>query len=213
MRRRLFGLQLPLVILSLVILGSCLASFAIINFALASHRVNGNYLRVETGYLRMKIPMSWLGTKWEDRGATGGNSYTTVLYPFGKQAVIAFSLYDEDATRAYMEERDLSDSNDMSAVAILEAKTFYDWIVQNNENANLLFTENGTLSVSDCTAKYTIITVTNAFEEDEISYNITGIFVSCINERRIFHVTFHGEEDDWNRTYSDFLAVLGSIEL
>lgn len=183
------------------------------NVAVASHRVNGNYLRVETGYLSMKIPMSWLGMKWEDRGATSGRTYTTALYPFGKQAVIVFSLYDEDATRAYMEERDLGDSNDMSAVAILEAKAFYDWIVQNNEDANLLFTGNGTLSVSDCTAKYAIITVANAFEEDEISYNVAGIFVSCMNERRIFLISFQGEEDDWNRTYSDFLAVLGSIEL
>ena len=213
MRRRLFGLQLPLVILLMLILGSCLTSFAIINSAVASHRVNSSHLRVETAYLRMNIPMSWLGTKWEDRSATGGNSYTTVLYPLGKQAIIVFSLFDEDATRAYMEERGLGGSSDMSAVAILEAKTLYNRIVEDNENANLLFTENGTLTVSDCTAKYTIITVANAFEEDESYYNITGIFVSCMYQRRIFLATFHGEEADWNRSYSDFLAVLDSIEL
>ena len=199
MRQRLFVLQLPLTIFILLILASSIVSYVIIYSALTSHAspFRGDYLQLRNKYLETDFPKVFYAAEWETVDASSGNIYTLSFSPIDLHAIMNFIVYDEKATQTFINENHLSDA---FSVCVFEAKMMYDRFLGNNVNASLFFVENGTMKISNLEANYTRITVKDGLKAgDGTLSNITGLFVSGINQQKLFEVIFYGQEKDWNQ--------------
>jgi hypothetical protein len=191
-----------------LVLGSCLASSAVIYFTLTAH-LTGDHLRFKNEYFEILFPKNWYGFSWEDRNATTGNLYTFLFGPTDMFVWANIVVYDEVATNNLMEENNLTDA---FSVVIHGATTLYEQALQNNNNATFFFIENGTSMVSDHKAYYTEFAIRDGFTLDDAFYNMTCIFISYIDLQRLVHIAFQGEEEDWIQAYDTFETILDSIE-
>lgn len=199
MRKHLFILQLPLTIFILLILASCIVSYVIIYSTLTSHisPFRGDYLRLKNKYLEIDFPKGFYAAEWENQNSSSGNIYTLSFSPVDLRAIIFFIIYDEKATQTFMNENHLSDA---FSVCIFEAKKMYDRSLGYNINASLFFVENSTMKISNLEANYTKITIKDGSKmENGTLSDITGLFISVINQRKLFMITFYGQEKDWNQ--------------
>jgi hypothetical protein len=150
--------------------------------------------------------------KWEEQNGTQGNVDWVMTRPVDLGVIAFFRVFDETATNTYMHENGF-DGTDMLPIITLEMNLIYDWSLENNPNAALSTTSNGTITVSDCSAKYMVFRVKGGLKDDTGLYNMTSEIVACIKQQRMFMAIYYGEEDAWNQTYNTFMVELNSIVL
>ena len=204
--RRLLRMTLPLTIFIILILISCGIGYAIINFSLAQH-ARGEYFQLKNNYVEIEFPRNWLAFTWEEVNATGGR-YVILCGPTDLRVAIYFMTFDELATQTYMDENNITDA--FSAIT-LEVSRIYNWSLGQNPDAKLHFTENGTITLANHEANYTIINIEGGYVENEAVYNWTGMITSWIDPR-MTQIVFYGEENDWNQVYNTFRYMLNSTK-
>ena len=199
----------PVIIFLVSVLVSCLVGYAIIYSTLAAH-LHGDNIRLENEYLEIEFPRNWLGVTWELGNDTSGKGFNAYFAPTDVVALTLVRAYDDKATQIYMNEGNLADT---FSIVIFEANRLYNWSLDTNENATMSFIENGTMFVSNCRADFTRFIIQDGLEQDNALYNLTCVFLSCIEQQRLFQVAFWGEEEDWTQTYGTFEVILDSIKI
>ncbi len=199
----------PVVIFIVLALGSCLAGYGFVYWILSAN-LHGDYLLLKNEYLEVEFPRYWFAFTWKPGNETSGRGYSAFFAPTDRYVVMLLRIYDEVATRRFIEANNLTDA---FSVAAYEADRMYNWSLQSNANATFLYSENGTVTVASREAIYTKFAIRDGFKQDEAFYNLTCIFMSWIDKQQLFEIAFWGKEDDWTQTHSVFETMLGSIKI
>ena len=166
----------------------------------------GDYYVLETKYVEVDFPRNWIATTWEDANSSG-NRYGVVFSPTDLRVSVFLIVYDENATKMYLEQNNIHDA--VSSIAF-EVERIYNWTMQKNEDANLIFVKNGTLDVSGHEAEFTMFTIEGGYvDEKQQHYNWTWIYISWMDSK-VWQMAFQGEEGDWNQAFDTFSYVLNS---
>jgi len=205
MRRTLFRMRLPLSLFIILILVSCAASYVVFYSAAAAH-LRGDYFRLETKYLDIDFPRNWVAMSWEEKNSSG-TKYGILLAPSNLRAAMLITVYDEDATKAYLEQYHVTDP---SSVTVFELKRLYNWTLEKSGNATLQFVENGTIPLFGYMAKYSTAIIREGFVDDRgARYNWTWTFMSAM-DGKIFQAAYHGVGEDYNLTANSFQSILNA---
>ncbi len=216
MRLSLFRPRLPFLIFIIIILVSSIIGYAIINSSIATHTsvLRGDYFRLKTDYLEVDFPKSWYSGKAENINQTFGNRYIVYLAPIYLRAVVFFRIYDEKATQSFSYEHNITN---MFSINSFEINQLFNSALAENINATLSIIENSTITVSTHEASYVVVDIKNGLKDNDVYYNLTGIFISLIkqgnNGKIIKQIIFYGEENDWNQTRDTFMIILNSIKI
>ncbi|RJS75390.1 hypothetical protein CW712_04685 [Candidatus Bathyarchaeota archaeon] len=192
-----------------LLIGCTLTSFGILQYTLSAH-IKGDYILLENDYLALEFPKDWLAFSWIDHNLAAGKSYSALFASPHIFSVMMFRVYDQAATQSYMQKNNLTDT---LSVVIFEASRIYNWSLENNKNATLVFLENGTITVSDHTALYSSFLIRDGFKQDGKLYNLTCMFISYVSNQKLVQVVFWGKEDDCRQTRDIFNTVLSSTKV
>ncbi len=214
MRSKLFRIRLPLAVFLILILAFLAAGYLMIHVTLmGSLTEDGNYLHIDMKTIEFKLPKSWrtpypyLLPFWE-------NESVCAIYLLNAEGdAMIYIIYHKtrESVQEFMGEQNIKDE---FSVAIFEIERFYTWFLQKNQSATLQFAENGTIKVSERQASYSKIQIKNISMSmgENVTYNITGIFISSLTERNLLEIIFYTWRDQaWNATYNDFQILVNSL--
>jgi hypothetical protein len=203
-----FIMRLPVIIFLVLISSSFIVGIVVVNYGIANHLADKDHFRLETSYLTVDFPRNWFSVKWEIKNATYGNIFTAIFSPPYSPVVTVFRVLDELATDAYYQENGFNQFTDMETIVIREHNRLYEWSLLNGQNISRAFIENGTITVSNCIGRYSIMTIENGLVEEDFTYNLTSTFISCKKNSKIFQITFYGEENNWEQNNEIFMDMI-----
>lgn len=214
MRSKLFRIRLPLAVFLILILAFLAAGYLTIHVTLMGKLTeDGNYLHVDMETIEFKLPKSWRTPYpyvlpfWE-------NETICAIYLLNaEEDAMTYIIYykTQESVQGFIGEQNITDE---FSVAIFEIERFYGWFLGKSPNATLQFVENGTIKVSERQASYSKIQIRNISMtmEENVPYNITGIFISSLTERNLLEIIFYTWRDQaWNATYDDFQILVNSM--
>ena len=192
-----------------LILGSCLASYGVIYFALTTHQSvdREGYLRLETDYAVIEFPKEWIAANVAHENETGSIHGVQVSSSY---ASIYLGIHNEKYTDFLMRKFDLTDAFSMIIHTVNDT---YGAVLKENENATLHFVENKTVRVLDLTADYTRAIIEDVPDDDGVLRNVTFIMMAGIDQRKLTYVGFYAFEGNWEEAYETFQVILSSIEI
>ena len=199
----------PLLIFLSLLLVSLTLGFGMIYSIVSAHR-RGDYLYLEREILEVEFPANWLAFSWETvNETTNGKIFSFWILASDMFSAISIQVFDEISTRQYMMEKNLSDA---SSASFMEAQRFFKWIAANNENASLVFSENGTLNigVSKISAGFTRILIKDGLEVKGSFYNMSCTVISFMKGENFVRLAFWGKEEDCNRALEIWERVLNT---
>lgn len=204
MRRTLFRMRLPLALFAVLVLASLGASSAIFYYVFAAHS-HGDDLRLETDHLDVIYPKNWL-VSFGDEENFSGTIHVVGIFPTDLRASLIIRIFDEDATKGYMKQREIDDA---FSANLVELKDVYDWILERNENATLSFVENGTVTVFNHIADFSTSIIGGYIDNWGNYYNnCTFTFMSFIDDRKITQIVYLGVEKDYEMVCDLFKELL-----
>ena len=208
MRRILLRPPLPLIIFIILTLTSCLAGFAIFYNTLITHD-RGKYFNLETSHLYVEFPKNWFVFRWEEKNITG-NKYGLVLAPLNLRVLMLITIYDENATKTYLTQNNVSDA---FSVNMFEIEKLYNLTMKRSSNVRLRFIENGTRIVSGYNMTYSTFIIINGYVDEEgDTHDWTWMFMSSVNDK-IVQIAYHGIEMDYDLAYEEFQYILNSTKI
>jgi len=199
----------PVIIFIALLIGCVLTSFGVLQYTLSTH-VKGDYILLENNCLTLEFPKDWFAFSWIDRNVEAGKIYGVLFASPRLFSAMTFRIYDQAVTQRYMQENNLTD---VPSIVLFETLKMYNESLKNNENATLVFLENGTITVSGHTALYSSFLIRDGFKQDEEWYNLTCTFISYMSDQKLVQIAFWGKEDDWRQTRDIFDAVLNSTKV
>ena len=207
MRRTLFRIRLPLALFILMIAVLLSASFSIIYSSFVAHS-RGNRLRLETDYLDLDYPRGWF-LIW-GKEEINGSKYSILINPLYLRASMLIFVYDEEAAKIYLKKNGI---NDAFSSIMFEAERLYNWTLQKNENATMLFLRNETVNISNRRANSTTL-ILYGYVDNEGNYfnNVTWTLITYV-DTRVFQFFYFGIENDYNTARDIFQEVLNSTKI
>jgi hypothetical protein len=214
MRSKLFGIRLPLAVFLISILAFLAAGYLTIHITLMGNLTeDGNYLNISMRTIKFKLPRSWrtpypyVTPFWENE------SICAIYLLNAEEDAMTYIIHykTQESVQGFIRGQNITDE---FSVAIFEIERFYEWFLERSQNATLQFVENGTIKVSERQASYSKIQIKNISMStgENISYNITGIFISSLTERNLLEIIFYTWRDQaWNATYNDFQILVNSL--
>jgi len=200
--------RLPLLIFLLILIGSLLVGFSVIYEIVATHS-RGEYLRFENEFIKIDLPRNWFVISWNDENSTG-DIYSIFLASPDLVSAIIIRIYDEEATRNFMEEYNLTDA--LSIVAF-ESERIYNWTQSRSENASIIFNETGETMVLGNPASYSKIIIKDGIESNGAFQDMSFMMISYIKNQKLIEISLWGENEDCKKIYDLFEAVLNSTEI
>jgi hypothetical protein len=192
-----------------LILGSCAVSFGVAYYSLSTH-LRGDYLWIDNSYAELGFPKNWRAMAWVDSDPDIGESFNAQVALPNVFSAMILMIYDEKATRTYMDEYNLTDIDSLLSFA---AQSLYEWALENNANATLVSAENGTITVSSEKADYLTILIKDGYSSDGSFQNLTCTFISYMSEQRLIQIIFWGSEQACLETRSTFEAILNTVRV
>jgi len=184
--------------------------FGIIYSTVEANR-RGDYLRLENEVLRVDLPISWFTILWEDiNETTNERIYYVITFPHDRFSVISIQVFDEKATKQFLNE---DDRIDLPSISFLQTQRFfYEWASKKGENASIISVENGTLYVeaSGEKASYTRIHIKDGYKADGSLYNVTVLVVSYMRNNNLVQISFWGKQEDYEKNLEVFEWVLNN---
>ena len=211
MRARLFGMKLPVAIFVLILTALLGVSCILVEF-IGMKYSQGNYFRLETRFVELEFPRSWIATMGE-RENSSGVMISVVCVSSDQDAGVLFMVYDENMTRIYMEKvRNWASLrgyrvDDTSAAILFEAERLFNYhrnrTEANDGNVTLLLLDNGTIKISNYEANYlTIMIIGLRIERGGVRSEIcngTWRLISWIYDKKLSFVVLYGIGDYWNQ--------------
>ena len=194
---------LSLILISLI-LGSC-----IIYSTVSAHR-KGDYLHLESDVLEVDFPANWFAFSWETvNETTNGKIFSFLIFASNMFSAISIQVFDENATRQYMMENNLSD---VSSASFKETQRLFKWISRKNENASIISSENGTLiaGVSKSFASFTRILIKDGFEDRGSFYNVSCTVISYMEGKNLVRIAFWGKDEDCDKASGILERILNT---
>ena len=213
MMRRILRARLPLVIFILILLSFLIAGSIIIHITLTSNLVNGGWLHIKTNFYELNFPKDWRVDRGEIRGENKSISIFN-LVSADLRTILHLRFYDENATRDFMQENNLTNA---SQVLALESQQLYNWSLTQNENATFSIEEEGLMDLQGYKAHYMLIKINNGYKEDNTFYNITCLIISSFinseNGEKLFEIIFYGERSSWEKNHQYFEEIMDSMRI
>ncbi len=201
----------PVIVFLVLLLGSCLTGYGIIYNIAASHQseINPNFLHFETDYVEVELPKNWITFQGKVQNTTG-LFFSIVSYNPFTWAFFQFQFCDENAKMFLLERLNLTDASQMLQKIINDT---YSEILEKNSNVTRIFNENGTMTISNLTAEYSIITLRNVPTETSNLHNITSLIAIHIDEKRLIYISFTCDESNWSKESELFAIIAKYLKL
>ncbi|MEM2587100.1 MAG: hypothetical protein QXV23_02260 [Candidatus Bathyarchaeia archaeon] len=202
-KRKIFGLRLPIAIFIILILTFFLTGYLLIYFTLLRNlSEDGECISFETDFFRFKFPRNWYAQpKWENDSLCIINVLTTEYDSF--LGLIYYKSWEY--AQSIFSGLDLRDG---LLITTFEVNRFYGELHKRSQNATLQFLRNGSLEISGYSATYTIFRIENVAAEN-LQYNFTGIIIYFLTDRGAVEIVFYTWIDRvWEERYETFKAKI-----